>query len=296
MGFVGAKNKAMAEADKSLIEQAIEIKKAKGKEAALDFLLHPPVPVPINSDLVSYLDRIKIYATGSQKYRPEIILGVFDQLISKMKPENIWEGYNQKGEMLERYSLMQDALRNYSMAISNLSPYNSNYLGNLSMLERKFARLCNTNHDSVYYSIFSDLLLNAINLFYVIRDSGYIWLASLEDNNHKQVKPSFTLYLMQYRKPYCGFYDILGIIESLKEINPSLSAIHYRSMLIKMMCSDYPSRLGFKQEYFKPDYNSENFFNELFQVYGKDFEKIYPSKAVYEATEIVNEFLKGISQ
>jgi len=280
--------------EKTLIELAKEVKKTSGKEAALDFLFASEVD--LNSDLAGYLERIKIYSVGSKKYSQSALLGVFDQIITKMPEGDIWKGYSQKADLLERCGLKEDALINYRLAISNLSPYDDTYLLSLATLQRNFADLCGKDEDYIFWTLVSDLVMSAWDLSCCMNGCVERWLMHLDSNYYPYpvIKSSFDFYLGPVGVFGNGFDDS-RLEESLLSFNPIKSSPFYKKRIIKMIKIDYPEKLGFKKEYFESDFSDDDFYNGILQVYPKDFVNAFSSKAVTIASDIVNEFLKEVS-
>ncbi len=279
--------------EKSLVQLSKEIKKVSGKEAALDFLFSSEID--LKSDLAEYLERVKIYSVGSKKYSQSAILSFFDQVISRMPLEEVWRGYQQKAEIFERFGFNQDATNTYRLAISNLSPFYAGYLHNLSRLQRKFGELCPKDEDYIFWTLTSDLLISAWDLSCCMSGKLELWIMSLDVESYPYpvAKPSFANYLGPVTVLGKNFEDS-RLEESLIRFNRSISSSVYKERVIKMIEVEYPERLGFKRDYFEPEFSDKNFFNGILEIYGRDFNNAFNAKAVSLASDIVNEFLKEI--
>lgn len=293
------------------LKQATALKKQDGFDKAISFLIFSIKDNEIlDYDLIRLLQKIRTYIKSANPDTQKTTLEFYESLVATAQKNNKVSQidlYEEYADLLIQLGKFSEAEMYLSGAIASASPYDAtNYLYKASQLYEKRANaILATNRndfkksvDHLYYHLGGHLLTIAWHLFVDGKTNIQRFVAS-------QYASSLGF------KDFEIFHNIKDSNEDSEfpfdsEQNETAFNIISKGKDIEKFCAifqeiafkKYPEAIGFKDEFLQPNFKdlkkfATSFANEHGEI---NFETLVPSKAIIAVDDLVNEFLKQVTE
>lgn len=294
-----------------ILKTSTKLKKEESEDKAIAFLIFTIKENDIiDHDLIRLLSKIRTYIKKSSDATKQIAIEFYESLVSKAQANNKISQidlYEEYADLLIQLGKFSEAEMYFSGAIASASPYDAtNYLYKASQLyEKRALAILATNRndikkavDHLYYHLGSYLLNIAWHLFVDGKTNIQRFLASqyVSSLGFKDFEIFHNIRDSSEESEYP--FDSEQNEQAFKLISKGKDIDEFCIIFQNIAFEKFPESIGFKKEFLNPNFKdlkkfSTSFANEHGEI---NFEIVVPSQAVISVDDLVNEYLKKVTE